>query len=67
MLTYEIEFVDVENRRKFSYTGIRKVEFGTNGKVYITGDDPVTNERYYVIVLDIEFDYFTVKKENDNE
>lgn len=67
MLTYEIEFVDIRNSRKFSYMGIRKVEFGVNGRVFITGVDPITNERYYVVVSELDFDYFTVNKEDKED
>ena len=67
MLTYEIEFIDCQKNRKFSYTGVRKVEFGVSGKVFIIGVDAVTGDRYYVTVTAKEFDYFTVRKEDDNE
>lgn len=70
MITYEIEFVDIPRRRKFSYTGVTEIKFinmRAHGAVSLIGTDPVTNERYGTRVPAREFSYFTVNKEDNNE
>ena len=62
----EVEFVDVSRSRKFSYTGVRKIVVRVEeGMIYIRGIDPVTNEMYFVMISDADYDYFIVNKEDE--